>query len=314
MDILVANHRLENVGGTESFTLTIAKELHNRNHHVEYFTFYRGEISNLLEEIGVNFMSKKKYDLILANHNTCVRALKKRGLVIQTCHGIYPELEQPSNDAYAHVAISVEIQNHLASKGFFSKLIFNPIDTEKFIPTKPTNENLTNVLSLCHSNEAHNLVEDCCKELNLNFKKFDKYLSPSFNIEKDINESDIVIGLGRSLYEAMSCGRPVISYDYRKQYMESYGDGYLKDILGFSLLNNCSGRYTKNTYNKEKLKVEILKYNYSDGIFLRNIIVENFDVRKKVDEYISYYESILSINPKIFLKKLYSILFLKKLV
>src|SRR5690606_3879634 len=96
----------KNVGDTESFTLTMAEELIKRNFSVEYFTFRRGKISELLENSGVNFMTKKKYDLILANHNTCVSTLKNRGTIIQTCHGIYPKLEQPSDDADAHVSIS----------------------------------------------------------------------------------------------------------------------------------------------------------------------------------------------------------------
>ena len=36
-----------------------------------------------------------------------------------------------------------------------------------------------------------------------------------FNIEDKINEADLVVGIGRSLLDAMSCGRPVVSFDDR---------------------------------------------------------------------------------------------------
>ena len=138
MRILVANNQLNTLGGSETFTYTIIEELVDRGFFVEYFTFKFGFVSDKIEqELKVSFMSRKKYDLIFANHNTCVEKLYKLGYVIQTCHGIFPKLEQPSIRANAYVSISTEVQNHLGVLGFPSILIYNSINLERFKSLKP---------------------------------------------------------------------------------------------------------------------------------------------------------------------------------
>ena len=114
--VLVANNHLAKTGGTENYTLALASALLKQRCLVEYFTFEKGLISDKLEGMGINFMSKKKYDLILANHNTTVDVLYKYGFIIQTCHGIYPELVQPSSRADLFVPISEEVSRDLERK------------------------------------------------------------------------------------------------------------------------------------------------------------------------------------------------------
>lgn len=292
MKILVANNHLKNLGGSETFTYTIIEELVAQGHDVEYFTFIKGFVSNKVEkELNINFMSKSDYDLILANHNTTVDKLHKKGFIIQTCHGIFPRLEQPNSKANAYVSISQEVQDHLARLGYPSILIHNSINLERFSPKNVINSKIEVVLSLCHSEEANFFVKEVCDNLGLNFKQAYKYKDPIWNIEDIINESDLVIGLGRSAYEAMACGRPVVVYDNRR-YFPSCGDGYLKDKIGFSIKNNCSGRYLKNKYSKTELSKEILKYDPEDSKYFRDFTERELDVKKNILKYFDYYEFI----------------------
>ncbi|MHA7943486.1 glycosyltransferase [Formosa sp. 3Alg 14/1] len=291
INILVANARLSKLGGSETFTYTLIEELRSReNIHVEYFTFEKGLVSTKIEnELGVKFKSLKRYDLILANHNTCVTELFSLGYVIQTCHGIFPILEQPSYLADTHVAISQEVQNYLISLGFSNKIIYNGINLSRFKEFKPINLKLKTVLSLCHSQEANASIKSVCDDLNLSYLEAYKYQDSVWDIERVINEADMVVGLGRSAYEAMACARPVVVYDSR-HYFESCGDGYIKNKLGLSLLNNCSGRYFKIKYNHSSLKDEFLKYNASDGIYLRDVASREFNISKNVDQYLEYWQ------------------------
>lgn len=293
ISILVANNHLVNPGGSETFTYTLIKELIQRELDVEYFTLTKGLFSIRMEnELGVKFKSKKKYDLILANHNTCVEALVGCGFIIQTCHGIFPKLEQPSPYANFHVSISDEVQNHLALKNFPSVLILNGIDTEKFYPKNKINKVITNVFSLCQSDEANNFIKKNCDILNLNFSSINKNSNPVWNVEQLINEADLVIGLGRSVYEAMACGRPVLIYDYR-EYSESFADGYVTNILASSLVNNCSGRFYKIKLTDEMIRNEILKFDHRDGDILRKFVIDNMDIKITVNKYIDLYKHLL---------------------
>lgn len=290
LNILVASNSLNCIGGSETFTYTLIEELKKYpKFNIEYFTFEKGLVSNKIEEkLGVKYMSRKKYDLIIANHFTTVSRLYKKGIIIQTCHGIYPKLEQPNKKATGFISISQEVQNYLAENGFVSKLIYNSINLTRFYPKKDINDKPKVLLSLCHSVEANEIVKKLCKELNLEYLEAFKYKDPIWNIEDLINSADIVIGLGRSAYESMACGRPVIVYDKRK-YFPSYGDGYIRENLGFSLVNNCSGRFSKKYLTIQDLKKEINKYNKEDQYFFREFSKRELDVRKNIIKYLEYY-------------------------
>lgn len=118
------------------------------------------------------------------------------------------------------------------------------------------NKQLKNVLSLCQSETANEKLKLCCDKMGLNFIKANKFKNPSWDIASLINEADIVVGLGRSAYEAMSCGRPVVIFDDRP-YFDSVGDGYVKGIIDKSIQFNCSGRLLN-----KNLKLRIYKMNY----------------------------------------------------
>lgn len=312
MKILVSNHNLDSIGGSETFTFTIIEELKRLGHLVEYFTFNKGFVCRKIEDdLNVNFMSHSKYDLILANHNTTVDFLHKRGFVIQTCHGIFPKLEQPSFYADAYVSISEEVQNHLAMFDCPSLVIRNSINLERFKPITAINSKLNNILSLCHSEKANNFIKDICNEQSINYLQAYKYKNPIWKIEDVINNSDLVIGLGRSAYEAMACGRPVLIYDNRK-YFDSCGDGYVKDILGFSLRNNCSGRFSKTSFDKSNFIDELNKYSSSDSKYFRNFAKKELDVRINIEKYLSFYNDLVYNRRR--KKRLKKIRFAKKII
>ncbi|WP_298533186.1 UDP-glycosyltransferase [uncultured Algibacter sp.] len=296
-NILVATNRLSKIGGSETFTYTLIEELIRRQeYHIEYFTLEKGFLSEKIEnELGIGFFSKRKYDLILANHNTCVQELYKYGFIIQTCHGIFPELEQPHPKANGYVSISQEVQNHLADIGYPSKLIYNMINLSRFYPKNEINDSPKKILSLCHSEKANGIIKDVCKDLGLVYLEAYKYGNPIWNVEDLINDADLVFGLGRSAYEALACGRPVIVFDSRG-YFPSYGDGYLRGVLGLSLLNNCSGRYSKKEFLKDDLIKEVLKYSSEDQNFFYDFAQKELDVIKNIDKYFDYYLKLKKIN------------------
>lgn len=290
VNILVATNHLDNLGGTETYTYTLIEELKRReNIEVDYFTFKKGEVSDKIEnELGISFLQKKKYDLILANHNTIVEKLFKYGYTVQTCHGIFPELEQPSKFADFHIAISKEVQNHLSKLGYNSKIIKNGINTDKYASKKDLNKKLKNVLSLCQSETANEKLKRSCDEMGLNFIKANKFKNPCWDIASLINDADIVVGIGRSAYEAMSCGRPVVIFDERP-YFYSVGDGYVKGIIEQSIKFNCSGRYLNKKFDIEGLQKEFMKFDFKDGLYLRNYVLNHLNIKKAVDEYMEVY-------------------------
>lgn len=295
--ILVANNHLKRVGGSETFTYTLVEALIKKGFEVEYFTFFKGEVSQRIErDLDVKFMSKNKYDLILANHNTCVNYLSKRGVIIQTCHGIFPKEEQPTKYADGHVGISKEVKDHLKTLGFNSEIIVNGIKCERYNIKKPINTELKSVLSLSQSEPANDKIMAACQALGLQFSKFNKNENPVWHVEDMINKVDLVLGLGRSAYEAMACGRAVVVFDERA-YFQSYSDGYMTpDLVKKCVENNCSGRYSKLEFTTKDLIEAFKKYKKEDGDALRALALTDFNIDIQVAKYLKYASTLTKKN------------------
>lgn len=293
MNILVATNHLDTIGGTETFTYSLIEELKRRKYNVEYYTLQKGIVSDKIEkELGVNFSSKEKYDLILANHNTTVNKLFGKGFIIQTCHGATIPKEQPCWKANAFVSISKEIQTHLERKNFKSKVIYNGINLDRFKIIHPINDTLKKVLSLSQSQEVDEKIKNICHELEIEFYSINKFTNPVWEIENIINKHDLVIGIGRSAYDSIACGRPVLIYDNRSYINRFYGDGYLLDIFDKSIEFNCSGRFAKKEYSNQDIRSEFLKYHKDHSLLVRKIAEEHLDIQQKCDEYLEYYRLI----------------------
>ena len=270
MRILLASYYLAKTGGTENYTYALAQELLRRGHKVEYYAEVRGETSKKFERMGVPNMKHVYYDLILANHVPVVEIVCKKGFTVQTCHGAVAELEQPSPAACTHVVISEEMKEYLASKGFEARLIRNGVNCERFKPITPPNSTLKKVLSLCQSDAANNFLSRCCAKAGVEFCALNKFTDNVWDVEKYINDADLVVGIGRSAYDAMACGRCVISYDWRDYMGEGLGDGYLCAAnVENSVAYNCSGRGSKRTFTEDDFVKELQKYNPADGAFFR---------------------------------------------
>lgn len=298
MDILVGNHNLAETGGSETFTFALIEELRRRGHSVEYFCFKKGMVSELIEmQLDVKFMKKNEYNLILANHNTVVDTVHKKGFTIQTCHGIFSKLEQPSDNANCHVSISNEVHDYLFSLGFPSIIINNGINCDKFNSKKPLRKENPSVLSMCHSESAHQKVKEACEILGFDFGILDKYKDGSWNVENNINEFDLVVGIGRTAYEALACGRAVVFFDERK-YAGSKGDGYFLDCFPESLKFNCSGRALNLVLQPLLLSYEIKKYKAEHGMLARKYALQTFNIERSVDSYFKYFLMMIDLNKR----------------
>lgn len=300
MNILVANNHLEVTGGSENYTYTLAVELLRQGHRVEYYCdeTKRGEFALLLEKnLGIGFKSRAKYDLILANHTSMLEELRNSGYLIQTCHGVFPLLEQPSPFADSYVAISEEVKAHLQNKRKESTLMLNGIDCTRFSPKTELNDKAQTVLSLCQGEEANKIVEDACSLLGLKFLHASKNTNNVFAIEELINKADIVVGVGRSLYDAMACGRACVSLDSRSystlfEGKTSGGDGYITlSNISTSIAHNLTGRVSGRYIGVEELVSELKKYDKADGADLRQYALKNLNIENSVKSYMQIYAS-----------------------
>ena len=295
MRVLVGNNKLAKPGGSETYTYAIVEELVKRGHEV-FCVAGGGEglVSKQIEQLGVpvyfHTPPPYEFDVALLSHRTSIQKVASvKTFKIQTCHGVFHPLEQPVPGMDAYVSISEEVKRHLHGLGYDSVLIRNGVNTHRYAPiTFDLHENLTVVLSLVHSDRANKIVAEACRPFHCDVIVQNKYKEPIWEIENLINHADLVIGLGRGIYETMACGRNAVIFDYRP-YMGAHpiGDGFVTpENLPLFIRYNCSGRYSGENYNAEKLHRELQKYDSSLGDWLRDAAFAYFDIEEKVTQYL----------------------------
>lgn len=291
MKILVANRHLEGLGGSETFTYTLAAQLQAAGHDVEYFTLFKGITSEKIEELGISFSKGINYDLIIAGQIRTVEELRVKrytGPLVQICHGAITKGEQPHPKADAYIAISEEVQQHLKSKGINAPVILNGINCQRFKPRRKLRKKLKVIASLVQTDEAHEIVELAAKIIGVEVIRLNKYEDKVWEVEKAIDKADLVVSLGRGCYEAMACGRPVVIFDKRR-YQEQFGDGYLFPFaFEHYVQKNCSGRFLSKSMNVGDLVDEFKKYDSEHGKELRDIAVEQLNISVQANKILEY--------------------------
>ena len=194
---------------------------------------------------GVMYKIKEvKFDIIHVNHAQITQKLVDMyhpSSAVSTVHSEVIDLEKPvpHPKVKKYIAIRPEIKKHLQDKHNINekdiKVVYNPIDGEKFKPTQSDTKNkkpvvlFVGTIDYLRKNTIFDLIdttEEEGKELWIVGKKRDSYLdyidSPhvkyfesTWGIERYVNQCDETasILLGRTTIEGWLCGKPGIIYD-----------------------------------------------------------------------------------------------------
>lgn len=289
MKILISSYTLD-LSGVPTYTRTLYKELKKRGHKVQVFSPMLGSLAASMYTC-TDLMCADKPDVIIGQHRDCVATIKDTFPlvpIIFSAHGVEPAGEQPPDkEMNWYTAINEETLGNLVSKGIYpnrTTIIRDFVDMGLFYPMVPVGVKLKKVLFISNRKKwkTHAIINKACEILGLDFKAVGSPYGRAHSVEKDINDADLVIGSGRAILEAMSCGRPVISFD------KGVGDGYLKrDTYLDSRTHNFCGELCKYHFTVDDLINEISKYDCVDGEINREIILQEHNVINGVDQIIS---------------------------
>ena len=284
MKVLVTNHHLDQFRGSECFTYAIANELKQRGHSIDVFSFLGGKVQRLMNKfarpVEIIEAVRKRYDLALINHNTCVDIVGDEYYkTVQTCHDIFTPLEQPKQGCQHYVAVSEEVETHLDKLGYQSTIIRNGIDTERFSIRRRTSKTLKRVLALTSNVESLRIIKDACRLKGVSFHAVDS--EKTWDIEAVINSNDLVFASGRGALQAASCGRNVIVLD-------KVLDGYLTHNNALDIReNNFSGRRYNLKCDADRLVDLMGLYTPETGYRLRDYVLQNHNITKITKEYLN---------------------------
>jgi hypothetical protein len=175
--------------------------------------------------------------------------------------------------------------------GYDATLIRNPIDCRLFTPERPARDKLHTIFSLCQGDLANELLAAVCENRGWELRAVDNE-HRGLGLEADMNEADVVVGLGRSAMEGMACGRAVLVLDSRA-YTPYAMDGLVTSENVQSLLEcNLSGRRFAREATLESVSAELDGYRPELGLFGRDFALTNFEVGRQVDAYLDLASSI----------------------
>lgn len=199
--------------------------------------------------------------------------------------------EQLVKDAISTAKILAARDNVYLYNMLKCKIIWNGINTDRFYPIKPLNKKLTRILSLSQSALANDYIKQACDRLNVELTTRNKFVNGAFDVYEDINNADLVIGVGRSGYDAMACGRTVVAFDWRPYNSVPMGVGYITRANIFpSMYANLTGRPDKYAFTPDNLVPQlceaISKYNVTDGDDMRQFAVQWLNMDKHAQYYI----------------------------
>ncbi len=289
--ILLTTYYLD-MSGSSTFLQTLALFLKLSDYSVIIFAIVIDpETKKRLTKKGIHVVDnldnliKTKINYIIGQHTIptiLIRNIFRKEPLIYISHGILSQLEDtPSIDLNIswYFAISEEIKEKMIKKNKVDPkkigIIRNFVDTNRFNIEKKINKKLKKVLFISsrYTQNVLKNIQDACLDMNLQLTILGKN-KKDYSVEKYINNADLVISLGRGAIEGLSCGRPVIVYDYQG------GDGIIT-TNNFKQIekNNFSGRRYKKKFTKKDLINEFKKYNTISSNEMRNIALINFNVK-----------------------------------
>ena len=292
MRILLTNHHFFNFGGTENYTMGLARALTALGHSVDIYVvtkqdkmpaydFFKTKYSGIgwfIERVPPN-----QYDLILMNHSTSIEKLKKhRGYKIFTSHGL-PGIEVPVPGADHYVFISPELFSKYPKYKNKSiiKTGFSIGDFEEFTFEEPLVNPTALLIDYAPITTSTNTFTSTCKRIGVWSEIFSiKNINP-LGMRQVFKGFDIMCATGRTALESALYGKRTIVYGH-------FGaDGVLKPELDKC---NFSGRYTNNLISFEESLRSVLSSSKKSVDVMRKYLKKERDIELSCKKYLKIYE------------------------
>ena len=235
MRLLLATNHL-GLGGSESYLLTVAEQFDRLGHEVTLFAPEPGNGVQAAIERGLTVVSEADLP------DECDAALVQDAGVSLQVAGRYPEAPQlfvchsesitmqtppPLPGVVAQViAMNDRVAARLRSCAVELEVVrmTQPIDTERFVSRGGLPEEPRRALLLSNNTSISDhleTLEAACDSAGIELSRIGGLEGQTTDPREALAAADIVVGYGRSVLEAMACGRAAYVYDWHG------GDGWV---------------------------------------------------------------------------------------
>jgi hypothetical protein len=294
--IVIGTLALVAPGGTETFCLTVARELQRRGHQVVLFADSIGPYADWAAELGAEIAREADHlppacDAILANDAITARLLAVRypdTRLVYCIHGTIFEIQQPPLEPGLIDAIVAPSQRFAEFAHSFALSvpvvrIRQPLDIEWLVPTVPPRSQPRRALLLSNAlteGPRRDALFETWARRGIEVVQIG-HGSSVFDVRPAISDSDIVVGRGRAAMEGMACGKAVYVFD------AGGGDGWVTpDAYPAIEADNFAGMATNVPVDRRRLAADLDHYDPEMGWINRELAVTYHSVRTQVQDLI----------------------------
>ena len=228
MKLLLATNHL-GLGGSESYLLTAAEQFERLGHGVTIYAPEGGGGEAVARERSLTTLSEgsplaNDFDAALVQDGAVSSEIAERcpGLPqLFVAHSDMFDLQAPPQlDGAIGAVVALNERIAARMRGFSAGVevvrLTQPIDTQRFVPRASLTDAPRVALLLSNTPHADRLemIEGACAAAGLELRRLGGVAGASTDIRPALAAAEIVIGYGRSILEAMACGRAVYVYDW----------------------------------------------------------------------------------------------------
>ena len=227
MHVVLATDALAAVGGSETYLYTVAGNLVRLGHQVTVHALRQGLMSDQFRELGVDVVFE---DGLPGELRRRARPGRRDGLLprgalagptqVFVCHSaLFDAQLPPMVPVPGSVVVTLSDRNGdriRAMPGEYEIVrLRQPIDSVRLAPRGAPAARPRTALLLGNylAGDALSTIVDAWSSAKVEVVQVGNLTQPTLDVAAAIADADIVVGKGRAVLDAMSCGRPAFLYD-----------------------------------------------------------------------------------------------------
>jgi glycosyltransferase involved in cell wall biosynthesis len=309
MQIVMSFYAL-NLGGTESYVLTVAEQLQRLGHDVTLFSVELGPNAAVARDRGLELRNRAdelppSCDVLYTQDSVTAYELAERYPEtphIYAAHADEYDLVTPPQVpgvVQAVVVLNDRLERQVRALAVAPEVVRlrQPVDVKRFYPRAALRDPPQRALILSNylSHDRVELVYRACADAGIECRQIGAPTGVSTD-EADVElcRADIVFGKSRVIVEAMASGRAAYVYDHNG------GDGWVTPER-YDLLeaDNFGGQAEATATDHERLRRDLAAYSTQMGPANRDLAVANHSARGHAHELVEVFERFAGRHERI---------------
>jgi len=306
LDIVIGTHAL-GLGGSETYALTLAEQLTRLGHGVVLCAVGIGDGATAARERGVELVSLDAYDgrdcdAIVAQDAGMAFELARRHPrtpLLFVAHSEEFDRQLPPrlpSLVGAVVVLNDRVERRVRALELDVPVVRlrQPIDVTRFKPRSRPNRQPRRLLLFGNNldGERLELVTEVGDHVGIEVLRVGAKGEPTARPEQAIDSSDIVMGYGRCVLEAMACGRSAYVYDHLG------GDGWVTPGSYPSLeRDGFGGRASGDVIDADRLLADLRRYEGTMGMVNRDLVIGSHRAEHHAQEIVALLRTLEPAGP-----------------